>query len=515
MKGFGRAMVVVAALTAQILPCSAAFLEDDLYVPAVARGAGSQGSQWYTTVWFYNPGPGAANLTVSLLLRDQANLSPDQQVLRLPEGSTLMFRDAIVELFGVDSAVGALRVQSTAPVVAGARVYNQINGSVRDSQGQLMPGIPAGFAIGPGQGTDVPGVLQPQGGDFRSNFGLVETSGSAASVEVTLFDRDGTELASQLIDLAPYSVVQRSIAGLVPAGGLDVGSLRVRVVSTTGAVVAYGSAVANGQTSQDPTTLEMNLDPSLLGGGSGGDITGVVAGPGLEGGGSQGEVTLGVSAGAGIDVSEAGGVAIAAGGVTASHIASGQLALGLKVGSRVLRDVITLEGDSGIAVTADDNIISIAAAGPAWQRLELPVSASLTASPAGAWKTGSDRLQLPSAGVWRVGYRVVVQVRNAGVSTSAAPVNLALVNTGTQEVVRGTMSVVGLQLEVGYSNSQLLTVSGETVIHADGATSLAIAGRTSTSDMILTIQPHAADLDSRLPAPDGASFLYAELVSGP
>lgn len=488
---------VAAVLIAAVLPGSAGFLEEDLYLPAVARVGGSQGSQWYTTVWFHNPGPGDADLTLSLLLRDQANLSPDQQVIRIPDGSTLMFGDALAELFGVESAAGALRVQATGPVVAGARIYNQTGPSVRESQGQLMPGIPAGFAIGPGESTDVPGVLQPGTGDFRSNFGLVETSGDGARVEVTLLDGGGASLASQRITLEPREVVQRSIAGLVPEGGLEVGRLRVSVVGDTGSVLVYGSAVANGQDSQDPTTLEMNLDPQRISGG-GGDITAVHAGSGLTGGGSEGDVTLG----------------IAPGGITAGHIGSDQVALGLKVGARVLRDVVTIEGGDGVTVSATGNTITIASDGATWRRLEAPLSATLTPTSAGTWTAGPDRLTLPTAGVWRVGYRVVAAVQNNGVSTSAAPVAVALADMGSQQVLRTTLSVIGLQLEVGSSNAAMLTVSGEAVVEVARSTPLAIAGRIATTDVALSILAHNVDLHPGLPSPDSASFLYAELVQG-
>jgi hypothetical protein len=56
-------------------PVLASFAADDLFLPSVGRGAGAQGSQWYTTMWVHKPGSPPVNVEYSLLLRDQPNPS--------------------------------------------------------------------------------------------------------------------------------------------------------------------------------------------------------------------------------------------------------------------------------------------------------------------------------------------------------------------------------------------------------------------------------------------------------
>jgi hypothetical protein len=489
--------------------CEASFSGSDLFMPSVGRGEGNLGSMWYTTVWLYNPGASTADVTVSLLRKDQANLTPEQQIVVVPAGSTMVLDDALLELFGLESVNGALRFQCETPILAGARIYNQPGETIRESQGQLMPGMPAHLAIGPGESTDIPGVLQPADGSFRCSFGMVETSGALVQVRVTLRDGDGIALASRVYTLSPYSAFQRSLSSLSSGISVEIGRLHLEVVGGSGSVLAFASAVANGTVSQDPTTLEMSLEPSSS---PGSGITGVVAGPGLLGGGSSGDVTLQVKAGSGIAVS-ADGVSIKPSSINAGHVASGELMLGTEVDGTILRDIVTLEAGEGVTLEASESTVTISAP-ETWERIERTITETVTPGEAGEWVWGDDLLQLPGEGRWRVGYRVLIQMQNLGTGVVSSPVNVALINlTDHRSLVRRSLSVVGLQVGVG--GSQLLTVDGEAVIDVSRATSLAIAGRTSSTSLRLTIHPDDVNVSSSLDDPDSTSFLYAErLPSG-
>jgi len=503
---------VLSLLIGAAPPCSASFPDGDLFLPSVGRAPGSQGSRWYTTLWLSNPSSSAAEVTVSLLLRDRANPEPEAVSLQLPAGSTVTFADAVLELFGRETALGALRVQASRQIVAGARVYNQPGDSLRESQGQLVVGLPARLAVGAGESTDVPAVAQPADGAFRTNFGMVETTGSNVDVTVGLLDGDGIELASASYTLGPFEAVQRSLTSLAPDAAVESGRLHVAVTGGSGAVIAFASTVANGAVSQDPTTLEMNLDPAALD--SGGTVTGVTAGPGLVGGGASGDVTLAVKAGDGLEVGD-GGVGIAPFGVRADQVAPGQVVLGMKVGDTTLHDVVSLSAGPGVSLTTSGNTVTVAAAGTVSQRVEVALRSAVTTEAAGTWVVGSDQVQLPSAGRWRVGYRVVARVRNVGVGTSSDPVNVALVNLSDgPSVVRASLGVLGLQVGIGGTNTALATVAGDAVLDVTRATSLAVAARSSNANIRLTIETHDADLSASLPAPDGSSFLWAEKIGG-
>ena len=390
------ALVIVVAFLAALAvatPTSAGFPGTDVFLPAVGSAPGVAPSVWYTTVWVSNPSAAPANVTFYMLER-HANVAPATFTDTIPPGDTRRYDDAVWSMFGVET-FGALRVTSNVKVSVGSRIFSQPGAEAEMSQGQFFAGVPASFAIGEGQATELVGVWQTQpaeGSSFRYNFGFVETTGvGSCEVEVAVVDQNGARAAARTYTVGEWEQLQRAVRDEFPEISTDNARLQVSVLSGAGRVIAFGSQIANG--SQDPTTFEMKFADSLLAENSGsGSITGVTAGQGLTGGGTTGDVSLHVGAGSGIAV-EANAVSIAAAGVTRdlladSAVTSAKIADGAVAAADLANGAVTTAKLAAVNPPSDGDSLVFTASGLQWQPVDSAEGGDITGVTAGAGLTG-------------------------------------------------------------------------------------------------------------------------------
>lgn len=331
--------LAVVALTAATLAL-AGFAGTEVFLPSVGRKPGVAPSQWYTTAWVHNPNAQVANVTFQLLERDKVNSTPLTYNDTLQPGQTKRYVNAIWTMFARE-AFGALRVVSNRKVVVNSRVYSQ-SGDVEDSVGQFFAGVPAGFAVGVGQKTQVLGVYNlnaPADPDFRYNFGVVEATGHDATVTVRVWSDQGTQWMTSGFTVRPFEQKQWAFSSFFNnnAGDAENARIELEVTGGQGKIIAFGSLVANG--SQDPSTFEMQFRDELLGGSSGG-LASVVHDSTLTGDGTA-SVPLGLANAA---------------------VTTGKLANQTAVRSlNGLRDAVTLQAGSNVTITPSGQTITIAA----------------------------------------------------------------------------------------------------------------------------------------------------------
>ncbi len=266
-RGVWLGSCVLALALAAVRPTCAGFSGTDLFLPNVGRQAGLFPSNWYTTVWIYNPGRDTATARIYLLVRNTANPSPPFVDVPLAAGDTTKLENVVESLFH-QQVFGALRVTcNTQKLVVTSRVYSKGAGAgENDSVGQDFAGVPASFAIGAGESTQVLGVHQTEpaaGSDYRFNFGFVETTGHGVNLKVTAFDENGQDLGSAAMQVREFSQRQLAFKDYFPSVSMENVRLQVDVLSGSGKIIAYGSGIANA--SQDPTTFEMQYADRLLG----------------------------------------------------------------------------------------------------------------------------------------------------------------------------------------------------------------------------------------------------------
>ena len=259
--------VFALLLTVLALPATAGFTGTDVFIPASARQAGASPSQFYSTLWLTNLSLGAtANVQLEFFQRDTSNTAPITVPMAVAPGQTQKFENVIQTLFGLPSASGAIRILSDQEILATSRTYNLPPGSdIRDANGLFFGGIPQSLSIGIGETTQLQGVSQGGAEDFRYNFGFVETAGAPVTVRIIVRNADGSLIATKDYPGQAYEAKQFPITDAAPGISAVNARIDASVISGSGRVLVYGTAVANG--SQDSIGFEMSFRSALLSGG--------------------------------------------------------------------------------------------------------------------------------------------------------------------------------------------------------------------------------------------------------
>jgi hypothetical protein len=170
-----------------------------LYLPGAANVGGAVQSRWTTDLELMNRGAESASYTVELLVRGQANPSPESVSFELAPGHAVRYANVVDSLFDTTGA-GTLRITSVrGDLMASARTMTT-NGE--ESHGVYIEGMDAATAAGPGQRRY---LIQLQNDDSaRTNIGVVSASMTSTLVDVQFFTADGTSLGDLQLEVEPF-----------------------------------------------------------------------------------------------------------------------------------------------------------------------------------------------------------------------------------------------------------------------------------------------------------------------
>ncbi|MGH9443967.1 MAG: hypothetical protein ACRD16_17015, partial [Thermoanaerobaculia bacterium] len=268
MRTAGRFLGTCAGILCLASPALAGFESLETYLPAVGRVAGQGGAQFFTTMWATNLAAVSVSFTFNFLKQGQGNPSPASFTDTLAPGQTKVYENVVESRLGLTGQVGAARIVSTGEILVSERIYNLAAGDdLGKSEGLFFAGVPKSFSISPGQSASIQGINQGGSENFRYNFALVETGGGSPTVNVQLFDGNGTMLGQKAYTLQPYEQLQPNVTDLFPAVATTNARITATVTSGPGSALIAGAQLAN--LSQDSSGFEMSFRDGLLGGATG------------------------------------------------------------------------------------------------------------------------------------------------------------------------------------------------------------------------------------------------------
>lgn len=205
---------------------------DTIVLPAVRiDGTPPSPAQFLTTLWITNPsGSQAQQARVRYFPRDGSS-PPPAAVLPLGPGETKKVENCVESLFMRTGTQGFLRVDSSGAVAVSSRTWDRAAGvSTDDAAGFSFEGYPVAMAVGMGETVQ---VKYPAAPTLRPAFALVETTGEAARLRLTVRSPEGDLLAFRDYDLVGGEQRPGEVRDVVDLP--DYARCRLEATVTTGA----------------------------------------------------------------------------------------------------------------------------------------------------------------------------------------------------------------------------------------------------------------------------------------
>jgi hypothetical protein len=232
-----------------ILPVRPDALQGRRYVvPGVAEFEFDANRNFRTDLRIFNGGTTTENLTLNYSTSDRTPPAP--VTMSLAPGEVKVIDDTLRSLWQISNSGGAVVITTaddSSLVVTGRTFTRSPQGG---TFGQFIPGVTP--EEGAGTGNRPLQILQmEQSPNFRSNLGLVELTGQAATVRVRYFSAD-SKTSGSLLDftMQPGEFRQLGLI-LAPLGNVYNGRVTVQVIGGSGRIAAYGASIDNR--TADPT----------------------------------------------------------------------------------------------------------------------------------------------------------------------------------------------------------------------------------------------------------------------
>jgi PKD repeat protein len=214
-------------------------------LPVAGHVRGAAGSTYFTDLAVENPTGDAVSARIVFTSGDDP---PLEAPLLLGPGESRVLADVVATQFGVDDAIGSIRVETDgappAPLRLACRTYLDAGGST------LGLGT-----VGLSSADETRGELYlsnlAMSEAFRTNVGAVSSSAEAQTFTVELRDGSGNILGRRNLSLPPGAQKQWALSQLFP--GVTGAGLTLRVVPLGANVAPLAYAAVTDNASGDPT----------------------------------------------------------------------------------------------------------------------------------------------------------------------------------------------------------------------------------------------------------------------
>ncbi|HEU4520973.1 MAG TPA: hypothetical protein VFT12_03155, partial [Thermoanaerobaculia bacterium] len=201
-------------------------------------------AKWRSDVRIFNAGSSTTTATLTYFPQGNPAAAMSKEVT-LEDGQVMALDNVLANFFGITEAVagGSLLVSTPAPtsLVATARTYADTE---EGTYGLFAPGVTPDDSVGVGQ-RSLHLLQLEQSNDFRTNIGIVETTGNPTRIEVSLILPDSKVTPRVPIDLPANGFVQFPLSAFNAGNAVYNARAVVKVLSGSGKVSAYGSVIDN------------------------------------------------------------------------------------------------------------------------------------------------------------------------------------------------------------------------------------------------------------------------------
>jgi hypothetical protein len=244
---------------------------EELFVPVVGMISGANDTLFRTDLWVTGRSGGSAQASVDFWERQpNGSMQLFSKPVTAPPNGTAVYGNVVSTLFGRPApSIGYLVIRPSAstPILASTRTYTTDNAPAPKTLGTTVPAIARTAGIVRGQAKTIGGlkdttaatVSARRPGSYRTNIGLVETSGKPVTVRLSALFFDGRSLAvGQFVAQRDYplganewrqvNLVLSDIMGDGRAayGDLDNVQIKAEVTQGDGRVTVYATQTDNG-----------------------------------------------------------------------------------------------------------------------------------------------------------------------------------------------------------------------------------------------------------------------------